>query len=264
MNKNYNQTDKELLLAHVLKKPRSFIMAHPELKLNKTQTKKFKELSKKRAKGLPMQYILGYAWFYGRKFKVTEDVLIPRPETETLIEAALSIIPKNSPANIFDIGCGSGCIGITLAAQRPKAKIFCSDISPKALGLAKKNLHKKRRKKIIIKKGYLLRPWEKILNLEKNNFIVANLPYLSLKTYKKTSEPKIALYGGKDGLQLYRELFKQIKKIKTNIRAVIIEIDPSQSKKASKLLPLFETSVYKDLTRHKRVVAFNNPLYNKT
>jgi release factor glutamine methyltransferase len=218
--------DSSLLIAHILKKEREFVLTYPEYKLTKHQTLKTREILKRRAQDEPLAYILGAKEFFGLTFHVSPNTLIPRPETEQIVEEVLSINPIDR--TIVDIGTGSGNIIITLAKKLPeKNKFIGIDISHKALAVAKKNASANQvadRIKFIT--GNLLEPilQKKELIIHNSAFIIlANLPYLDKnwkKSFKKKEsaglrfEPASALYGGPDGLAYYRKLSQQIKKIK--------------------------------------------------
>ena len=219
--------------------------------------------------GWPLQYLLGYTWFYGRKFDIEHGVLIPRPETEILIETALKLIPKKARWNIFDIGCGSGAVGITLACERAGCEVHCSDISPKAVRLTDKNAkHHTCAHKIVLARGKNIKPWDDELNEKRRGVIVANLPYLSQSIYNaaptevKNYEPKKALLGGgEDGTRSYKKLFKEIAEARSpHLSALIIEIEPEQKKILTrtfkKYFPEWKVTFKKDLHGDYRVALF--------
>ncbi|HCW74922.1 MAG TPA: peptide chain release factor N(5)-glutamine methyltransferase, partial [Candidatus Marinimicrobia bacterium] len=162
---NLPHLEAEILLSEILKKPREFILAHGERALTKPQITDYKLLIKKRLKGMPIAYITGEKEFYGLKFKVNKNVLIPRPETELMVEEALKLTADGTPAAIIDVGTGSGCVIITLAKQIANCEFLATDISAKALAVAGQNakLHGVA-KKIKFLKGDLLEPIAKILD----------------------------------------------------------------------------------------------------
>ena len=272
----------ELLLSNVLNKRREFILINPEHKLNILQIAAYRLSIAKRLKGFPLAYIVKEKEFYGYNFFVNKNVLIPRPETELMIDEGLKIlydIKKKKQISIIDIGTGSGCILISIVnrllnykLQIKNYKFFASDISKKALSVARKNakLHKVD-KMIKFYKGDLLMPIIKE-NLEIRNcnlIILANLPYLTPSQVKNFStirhEPKSALIAGADGLKYYRILFRQIKKLieinKTPLH-LLCEIDPGQVDKIKKLalslLPEFKLKIKKDLRGLNRLVILFN------
>lgn len=273
MNKiKLNSLDIELILAHVLKKTREYIIAHPEYKLTKSQIAKCKLLIKKRVNSLPIAYITGEKEFYGLKFKINKNVLIPRPETELMVEEALKLVASNpQPTTIIDMGTGSGCIIITLAKKIKNCQFFAIDISTKALVIAKQNANLNSVvKKIKFIKSNLL---ESIINNSKYKLknskliILANLPYLTPTQIKNSPsikyEPKLALTAGLDGLKYYGRLFQQICALRIarcELRDINIlcEIDPSQTVKIKQMvkreLPKATLQIKKDLSGLNRLV----------
>lgn len=258
--------DAEILLAFTLKKPKEFLYAHSEKKITAAQFSKFKKIIARRAKHEPIAYIIGHKYFYDLDFFVNKRVLIPRPETEILVE---NTINKN-PTAIIDVGTGSGAIAVSLAHRLPNAKIFATEISSAALKVAQKNIsHHKVAVTLLC--GNLLKPLlkkSKITNF-KSLTIAANLPYLTTNQWKKTQpeikkyEPRQALDGGADGLKYYRELLQQLELLITGHRLSItsfFEIDPSQKKSITKLIkrrfPAAKIEIKKDLAGRDRLVIF--------
>jgi release factor glutamine methyltransferase len=248
--------DAELLLSFVLKKEKEYLYTYPELELDKKQIKKYQKLIKKRSTHYPIAYILIYKEFYGLKFEVNQDVLIPRPETELLVDATCEVADLRG--QLVEIGTGSGCIAISLA-KNGISNIIATDISNKALKMAKKNakLHHIE-DKITFLKGSLLEP----LQNEKIDILVANLPYLASDYQKESSiqnEPELALYSGKDGLDDYQKLFKQINELKHQPKHILIELNPEQIKILSsyikKLFPQVNIETKKDLQGLERVMV---------
>jgi len=271
--------DAELLLSFVLRKPREYVLAHPEIKLTKKQILKFYKLIAQRAKNIPLAYLTGVKEFYGREFYVDKRVLVPRPETETLIEQVKSEkLKMKSDAIIVDIGTGSGCIIITLAKELEnlKSKIsnlkfLATDVSPDALAVAKKNvkLHGVD-KKIKFLQGNLLEPILKNKDFLIHNsefFILANLPYLTLKQIKQSPtiqhEPRLALTAGKDGLKYYRELAKQLQGFRNLLKvsetsnipiSLFAEIGDMQGTEMKKIFSFAKNkNIKKDLASHNRL-----------
>ena len=266
--------DAEILLSFSIKKPKEFLYAHSEKNLTTTQSRLFKKLIARRAKHEPVAYIIGHKYFYGLDFFVNKNVLIPRPETELLIEETLKSKILNLKSAIIDVGTGSGAIAVTLARHLPNTKIFATEISPGAIKVARKNA---RHHKVAITflRGDLLEPFlnlkSKISNL-KSLIIVANLPY-GWKAWKNTSsaetrglkfEPRIALFTGKNGLELYEKLLQQIKLLIASRQLPIIslfEIDPGQTKSTKtiikKYFPAAKIEIKKDLAGRDRLVIFD-------
>ena len=290
--------DAEVLLSYVLKKPKEYLFANPDFKLNKLKARSYKLLIAKRSKRWPVAYLIGHKEFFGLDFKVTPDVLIPRPETELLVEQALKEIKDErlTIRNVIDVGTGSGCIVISLAkqlslrAKRGNLRLFATDISTKALRVAK--LNAKRHgvaKKIKFLRGDLLSTILKSKNLSLDSSIfIANLPYLSPKKIKSNPdlrhEPRSALDGGKDGLKYFRMLFRQInsnviastaKQSKDRLPrrpaiggtprndnlTLLLEHDPSQKSALSKLtkkyFPKSKLKFHRDLSRNLRITELS-------
>ena len=260
-NINSASLDAELLLSSILKKGKEFLYTHPEDELNFWQKLKYKKLIKKRATHYPIAYILGYKEFYGLKFLVNKDVLIPRPDTELLVQETLRLAKTKD--NIVEIGTGSGCVAISLVKNGIN-HVTATDISNSALKIAQKNAKLNQiEEKITFLQGNLLKP----VKGQNIDILIVNLPYLD-KDYKylikgsdKKSlnfEPQNALYSGKDGLDGYRELFQQIKDLKHLPKYILIELDPEQVKLLSpyilNIFPQSNIETKKDLKGLDRVM----------
>ena len=241
-----DRLDAEVLLSYILKKDRSWLIAHSSDELTSIQKKEFDALVMRRKNHEPVAYITGEKEFYGRKFKVDPRVLIPRPATETLIDEVknvlmyryiststkssiteadtdIAILTNTFPyklqatsyklETIIDVGTGSGCIGITLALEIPNIKIICTDISDDALEVAKENAkYHNVSDRIKFIKSDLLTSNELTKN-EKRFFVVSNPPYIPsdaiLEPDISNYEPKNALFAGSDGLEIISKLYKQ-------------------------------------------------------
>ncbi len=276
--KNMASLDRELLLSYLLRKPKEYLFTYPEKRLSTAQIKKLKSLAKRRIEGKPIAYILNKKEFFDLEFDVSKDVLIPRPETELLVELALKKIFESqfptSKLHIIDIGTGSGNIIISLVKNIPRkirkrANFWASDISKKALLMAKKNAKKHKLASSIkfVQSNLLDYFFKKKTNFE-NLLIVANLPYVSQKSYRKNLrnlkyEPKIALISQKNGLGYYLKLLDQIKKLYVSGCGSQImgyfEIDPEQKLSLQKYLkqkfPQAKVNFFKDLAGKTRVAA---------
>jgi release factor glutamine methyltransferase len=205
--------DASVLIAHVINKPRTWVMAHPELKLTTEQQKHLEESLIRLENGEPFPYILGHWEFFSLDFDVTPDVLIPRPETELLVEKAIVWLQESKVRRtIADVGTGSGAIAISLAINFPDAEILATDISSKALQVAKRNAEKHNvANRIEFVECDLLPTQSKIQNPKSQiDLLCANLPYIPTETLSHLSvfgrEPTVALDGGADGLDLFRRL----------------------------------------------------------
>ncbi|MFH0814538.1 MAG: peptide chain release factor N(5)-glutamine methyltransferase [Candidatus Falkowbacteria bacterium] len=258
--------DADVILSFVLKKPKEFLYSHGEQTLTLAQYSKYKKLINKRAKHYPVSYLTNHKEFFGLDFYVDKNVLIPRPETELLVERALRVfetIPASS--TVADIGTGSGCIAISIA-KNCRARVFAVDISSTALKVARKNARaNKISQKIKFLRGNLLEP----LKNKKLDIIIANLPYWyddDMKNLFKSRwsksiqyEPQIAIKGGKTGLSIYRDFFKQISRLKYQPKYILTEIGHKQTKSLSvfikKILPKSKIDILKDLNNKDRVIV---------
>lgn len=253
--------DMEILASHVLKKDRSYLYTHPELMLSDSQIKKLSSLENRRRKGEPIAYIVNKKEFYGLEFYIDRNVLIPRQETETLVELLLKTIGIAQKTIVADIGTGSGCIGISIA-KYSNAKVFATDISSKALKIAKLNSIKNGvENKITFDECDILPAY---FRNKENFFMISNLPYVNSRSYKnlprnvKKYEPKIALEAGKDGLRYYKKLFKALRKNNLKPNHLFLEIDPYTENYAKDLarraFPASQVQIKKDLNLRSRYV----------
>lgn len=234
--KRIDPIEADILLAHVTGQSRAFLLAHPDAPVSLWQTIRFLRALKKRQSQWPIAYLIGHKEFFGRNFMVSPATLIPRPDSECIIESVVTEAEHGAPL-IFDIGTGSGALAITLAAEIPGAQVYASDVSRAALKIAKQNAVKNE-VRVKFEHGSLLDPHEKIIKRATEPvFIIANLPYLTPAEIKAepslTHEPVLALDGGDDGLNLYRTMWSQIHHVRAqtkNHRAwhVWCEINPEQ------------------------------------
>jgi release factor glutamine methyltransferase len=193
--------DAEILLCLTIDKDRSYLRAWPDRQLQPEQTARFWTLLKERQKGTPIAYITGNREFWSRDFHVTSDVLIPRPDTELLIELSLKLIPPDKPVKIIDLGTGSGILAITLAAERPYAHVSATDFSLAALSIAKLNANKHYTNNI----QFYQSNWFANVPYTKFNLIVSNPPYIAendchLLQGDIRFEPRTALCAAEQGL----------------------------------------------------------------
>ncbi len=222
------QLDAELLLANTLRKNRTYLHAHLDEEIDPRRIDIAEARLSLRLDRVPLAYILGEKEFYGRNFSVSPSVLVPRPESEEMINLLLKLAPRDDqPRTLIDIGTGSGCLGITAALELSDSwHVVLSDISPKALSVAEKNAKKLDAKVFTQKQSLLLGQFEKL------DCILANLPYVG-KDWKNTSpelrhEPSEALYASEGGLKLIRELIHQAPKHMTDQGLLFIEADEEQ------------------------------------
>ncbi len=202
--------DAALLLCRSLGKDRAWLIAHPEERLSVAQAWQYEQMLERRARFEPMQYILGEQEFYGLRLTVTPAVLIPRPETEHLVEAILARLPHDRAIRIADVGTGSGAIAITLAHSLPLACIDALDLSPSALHIAQRNAeaHGVADRIRLVDSDLLT-----AVSGERYDCIASNPPYVSsaeqLEPQVALWEPHTALFAGEDGLAIYRRLLPQ-------------------------------------------------------
>lgn len=252
-----SRLEAEILLAHVLEKNRVYLYANYEEPVNQGERETYREYIKRRTIGEPLAYIVGQKEFMSLVFKVSPDVLIPRPDTEILVETALSIAREGQITRICDVGTGSGAIAVSLAAYLPGAEIYAVDLSPAALSIARENAQR-HNLTVHFREGDLLSPFD---NEEKLDMITANLPYITMAEIEeleigvKDWEPRIALVATGDGLDIYRRLVPQAYQLLKPGGFMLWEVDPRQAESARAMLQGFsEIEVIKDGTGRDRVV----------
>jgi len=236
-----------LLLRHSLKRDAAFIYAHPEYRLDAVESILFKAVLKRRVAGEPFQYISGVQEFYGHEFKVTPDVLIPRPETEILVEAAINELNGNAETKFCEIGVGSGCIAISILKAVPLAVAIAVDISKAAIDVARMNADSHD-----VLDRLSLKESDVFSNVSEFEFdlIVSNPPYVTLpdiETLQKEVrefEPRTALVGGQDGLDIIRTLVSEAPKYLRPKGMMLIEIGWDQS---DRVREMFENRTWHNL-----------------
>ncbi len=253
--------DIELLLAKSLHRTLNYLYKNPEKILDRSCQSTFWRLLQRRSTNHSVAYLLGHKEFYGLDFLVNKHTLIPRPDSEVLIEEALKYLQTNkikSP-QIIDIGTGSGCLIISLAKNyKQPAGFYALDNSGRALKIAKTNARKHQLKhQIKFIKSDLL----KNISDQKFDVLLANLPYLTKKQLREPSikkEPRNALYGGSDGLYFYKRLLKQLPEYLNKKYLILLEIDPEQEMAiqaiAKQYLPKAKLEIVKDLNQQARAL----------
>lgn len=248
-----------LLISRVFGMDKIDIYTQPEIEIDGESLKEFEEIIERRLGREPIGYILGESEFYSRKFSVGSEVLIPRPETETLVEEALDIIGNISSPLVVDVGTGSGCIAITIGGERSDSTVVASDISFGAILLAKENA-----KRLGVHNINFVH--SDFLNFAKGRLfdvVVSNPPYISeaeiceLEPDIRDFEPIVALHGGQDGLDCIRRVAAGAKSVLKNGGWCIMEIGATQNKEAGAILRGFgyrEISFSEDLSGIKRVI----------
>jgi release factor glutamine methyltransferase len=253
--------DATILLAFALNVDRAVLLAFPERAITAEQARRYRDLITRRAAGEPVPYLTGTRGFYDLDFYVTPDVLIPRPETEHLIEAALAWGRDRAGLRIADVGTGSGAIAVTLARHLPGSHVWAVDVSTAALDVARHNASQHGVvDQIVFVQGDLLEP--AISAGQRFDLIAANLPYIpsaELDTLDVVKhEPRLALDGGADGLDAIRRLLDQAPGVLADAGLVLLEIAAGQGARVAVLsravFPGAMVNVIPDLAGHGRVV----------
>jgi release factor glutamine methyltransferase len=257
--------DASVLLAHVLQKPRSWVLAHPDVGLTDAQQEQLHNALSRLENGEPFPYVLGHWEFFGLDLDITPDVLIPRPETELLVEKAIAWL-QESPLRrtVADVGTGSGAIAVSLAVNVPSARILATDISPQALQVARGNARKfdvGQRIEFVRCDLFPARP-ESVTTDRQLDLLCANLPYIptgtlhGLPVYGR--EPTVALDGGEDGLDLFRRLLGRAPGWLAPNALMLLEIEatrgPQALRLASDMFPKAEIHLHQDLTGLDRLL----------
>lgn len=260
--------DARVILSHILQKPQSWLLAHPEAEPTPAQAAALEAALRHLENGEPLPYVLGHWEFYGLDFYVTPDVLIPRPETELLIESVLAWVQKRSQLGAgircIDLCTGSGCIPITLASLLPNAEFVATDISPAALAIARLNAEKHG-------VGNRIQFVEADLfpaSLSAFDLVTANPPYIPTETLKGLAvygrEPTLALDGGADGMDIIRRLLGLSKRWLAAGGAFRIEIESGQGKVALETakghFPDAKIKIDKDLAGLDRLLIIDTNL----
>lgn len=258
-NSQTARLDLELILAEVLKKSREYLYSYPEYELTAEEQKIISKLIKRRAKGEPVAYILGKKEFWSLELIVDKNVLIPRPDTEILVETVLNQIKKEK-ALIADLGTGSGAVALALAYTHPEWQLIATDSSQKALAIAKRNAKNLKIKNIKFFQGN----WCEALPKKEFTAIISNPPYIRKHDPHLDNlefEPQNALVSGEDGLDAIREIIRLAPKYLAKDGVLILEHGFDQHQKIKKLLQqagFKNIKSVKDLAGHYRVILGNN------
>mgnify|MGYP001254450311 CR=1 FL=1 len=252
--------DSELLLSKVISKDRKYIILNHNKSLEKSIINSFNELVKQRSLGKPVAYLLGKKFFWKDEFKVNNDVLIPRPDTEIIVEQVLKITKNKSNLRILDIGVGSGCILLSILREKNKFSGVGIDISKKSLNICKINTHKLK----LAKRVKFFKSDIDNFNYGKYDLIISNPPYINkfdLKYLDKDVidyEPKHALDGGLDGLSEIRKVINKSSELIKIKGLLILEIAFDQRKKVEKLLRkkgFYINKIIKDYSNNDRCIV---------
>tara|TARA_B100001540_G_scaffold312974_1_gene335022 strand:+ start:124 stop:966 length:843 start_codon:yes stop_codon:yes gene_type:complete len=255
-----SQLDSEILMAKTINKDRKYILLNPRFNLNKNELRKFQNLIKQRSLGNPVSYLINKKFFWKSEFFVTNDTLIPRPDTELIVENVLSLTKNKNKINILDIGIGSGCILLSILKERENFYGAGVDISKKCIDICKINaINLKVSSRITLYKSDVDK-----FNLGKYDLIVSNPPYikkLKLKYLERDVfefEPKLALDGGLDGLSEIRKVIKKSSELVKKNGKFVLEIGYDQKNKVINLLKkegFYINSIQKDLANNDRCIV---------
>lgn len=257
--------DASVLLARIVDRPRSWVLARHELTLTNEQQNQLNESLARLENGEPFPYVLGRWEFFGLEFEVTPDVLIPRPETELLVEKAIAWLQSNpTKRNVADIGTGSGAIAVSIAVNVPNANILATDISAQALQIAKRNAEKYGvQGKIEFLECDLLADQSSIVNRQsKIDLVCSNLPYIPTQTLKRLPvyqrEPTVALDGGEDGLEAFRNLLNLVPDWLAPNALILLEIESTLGEQTMQLARQHYSkariALHQDLTGRDRLL----------
>ena len=255
------ERDAAVLLAHALGVPKERVYAHPDNEMTRGAGRRFRELIARRERGEPVAYLRGFKEFYGLQLAVDPRVLIPRPESETLVEAAREVIAGRA-VTVVDVGTGSGALAIAIAFQEPKARVIATEISADALAVARANaVANGVADRVDFREGDLLAPVRDTVEV-----VVANLPYLrqdalSELVGERTSlafEPALAVTAGADGVELIRRAAADVPRVLARDGSVFFEVDPPIAERVVDIVRDFiggEPRVIRDLAGDARLVA---------
>ena len=257
---NTAQLDAEILMEKVIGKDKKYIILNSEEKLNFERLRFFKTLIKERSNRKPIAYLINKKFFWKYEFLVTEDILIPRPDTELLIELALKITRNKNRINILDIGIGSGCILLSILKEKKNFSGTGIDISKNCINISKINANKL---KVTDRIKFYKSDVDKF-DLGKYDLIVSNPPYIKknelkyLETEVSKFEPKLALDGGLDGLSEIRKVIKKSSELIKKNGKLILEIGFDQKNRVINLLTkkgFYINSISKDLASNDRCIV---------
>lgn len=253
--------DAELLIAHVLGVDRVRLYMDLERPLSSPELSAIKALVMRRRQREPVAYLIGYREFYRRELKVTPAVLIPRPDTETLVERACALLPEDQPRRVLDLCTGSGAIAVTIAAERPLASVVATDLSEAALAIAAENAHKHGvHARVELRQGDL---FAALADEAGFDLVVANPPYIGDDELPQLAaelqhEPRLALTSGPEGLDVLTRLCAEVDRYLTPVGAVLFEIGAGQAEQVTQLMAanprLTSVTTHRDLGGIERVV----------
>jgi len=251
--------DAELLLCHLLGVNRSWLYAWPDKPLDAGQQQRFEHLVARRAAGEPIAHILGEREFWSLALKVTRDTLIPRPDTELLVERALTLLPVGMPLQVADLGTGSGAVALAIARERPHCKVVATDRSAAALAVARENALRHHLANVVFREG----SWGAPLADEKFHLIVSNPPYIAegdphLAEGDVRFEPRSALVAGRDGLDDIRQIAREAREHLHTGGWLLVEHGYGQGEDVRAILQengYEQVTTWRDLAGHERVTG---------
>jgi release factor glutamine methyltransferase len=251
--------DAELLLCHVLGVNRSWLYAWPDKLLEAGQQQRFDELVARRAAGVPIAHILGEREFWSLTLKVTPDTLIPRPDTELLVEQALRLLPEDAAMRVVDLGTGSGAIALAIARERPRCRVVATDLSTAALAVAQANATRNQITNVEFRQGR----WCEALGSEQFDLFVSNPPYIALNDPHLEQgdvrfEPRSALVSGRDGLDDIRQIACEVRAYLRNDGWLLVEHGFEQGGEVRAILQgnsYEQVTTWRDLAGHERVTG---------
>lgn len=249
------QLDAEVLLAHVLRLNRTRLLADPDAAVPGPVRERFHALVSQRSSGRPVAYLVGHQEFYGRRFRVNSSVLVPRPDSELLVELALARVVSGD--SVVDVGTGSGCLGLSVAAERADLDVHLVDLSAIALSLAAENAAALSVPRVRLHRGDL---WPELGLRPERTVVMANLPYVSDRHLERDRtlrhEPNLALAGGPDGLDVIRRFLAELDRRGFQPRTLLLEHDPSQAAAIAELAS-GSTQTHADLSGLTRVTEIS-------
>ena len=246
------------LLAHAIGRNREFILAHPEYRLGIGPLCRWRRMKRRRLRGIPAAYLTGEKEFYGLVFKVNRHTLIPRPETELIVDEVV----RRKPESLLDLGTGSGCIALAVARHLPLCRITAVDISKKALAVAALNSSRLGTSGITFKRS----DYFSSLPPQHFDIIASNPPYVRKGDVERLSpevaarEPSVALYGGRDGLHAYRIILSNARDHLASGGVLVLEISPEIASSLQQLAGFYAYSIdrlARDLSGHERMMVLS-------
>ena len=255
-NSTSPKLDAEVLMAALTHRSRSTVMAFPERAISRKLAKEFRALMHRRAKGIPLAYLTGHKEFYSINLRVSSDTLVPRPETEILVDQLLRHIAPMGVAKVLDLGTGCGAIALAIKQQRPNTSVVAVDASEAALSIASKN-----GSRLGLEVEWIFSSWFKALDEQQFGFIVSNPPYVGRGDPRLIDgvlrhEPREALDGGMDGVASIREIIAGAPRVLAPGGTLLLEQGNDQKLTVSKLLranSFRSIETHQDLAGHDRV-----------